>query len=157
MLHNKKGGFVILWVIVIVVVIGLIVWAIVEHQATTPGQPGTQTAPSSGTTADYIHQYPDGQLPPGMPSDIILASDAKVLNSYSGVTSQGKQQSTIIYMTQESASKILPAYFQYFVQNKWAVNVPEPLSVSASKDNQEIMARVSLATSSLTVFITLLQ
>jgi hypothetical protein len=162
MLKGKKGGFVVVWVIIIVIVIGLIVWAIVEHQASVPGQPVTQTAPSSTPPAiaptDSIQQYSDGQLPPGMPSDIILASDAQILNSYTGVTPQGKQQSTVVYSTSQSQFKIFSAYYAYLTLNKWAISqLSGTQSLSAVSSGTQMSIDISPATSSVTVDVIILK
>lgn len=106
-----------------------------------------------------IKDLPTTEVPPALPQDIVLAKDAQVVHSYTGINPQGQQQSTFIYTTTESLKTMTQAYTDYFTKNDWvsqaikgtsAKNLPVSTTILGTKSGETVtVLLVMQATSTL--------
>jgi hypothetical protein len=118
-------------------------------------------SPNSSTTpvgSNSIQQVPGGKLAANMPTDIILPKDAKITSSYTGITPDGKNQSTVIFSTLENPATVIQDYRKYFGKNSWAVEPPlSPIKLNGKNINgQELDINTFQAKGLTIVSITLL-
>jgi hypothetical protein len=112
---SKINTRVIVWaVVVIVVVVGLVWYALSMQGPVGPGTP----PPGSGITPVYA---PQGQVVPGFPKQLILDNAAAVSNSYSVNYSASANQYTVQWNSSSSMTTLYTAYKAYLPANGWTI------------------------------------
>ncbi len=110
--QNKK---ITLIVVVILVIAVFVLWGYKRDWNVKKINTTIQQTPSNNSIKDL----PVTEVPPGIPKDIILPKDANVLHSFTAVTGDGQNQSSLIYTTTEL--NLIRAYIEYFAKNGWAI------------------------------------
>jgi hypothetical protein len=149
--QNKKIS---LLVVAIIVIAALGYWGFKQGWFLKKS-PNSSTIPVGSNS---IQPVPGGKLAANMPADIILPKDAKIVSSYTGITPDGKNQSTVIYSTSEVPATIMEDYSKYFGKNGWAVEPPPSLIklVGRNVNAQELDINTSQDKALTIVSITLL-
>ena len=80
------------------------------------------------------------KIPPNFPFGIVVDDKAYIVHSYTGFTSSGKEQSTLVYYTIKPVKKIIEEYIAYFKSKNWNVEQKDIslTSIEASLTNSVI-------------------
>lgn len=142
----------LLVIAITILAVGLLTWSYVGHWQTRPSQQSTTTTMNNSGSMTML---PENQIPSAIPQDIVIDKNAKIVSNYTGVTAEGKAQSTLVYSSQESSSQLITTYIQYFSKNGWRVqafvgtippgakSIPVPDHVMASQSGSVITVNVA--------------
>ena len=109
------------------------------------------------TITNNLHQIPGEKIPPDMPTDIVLAKDAKIVSSYTATIPGGQTQSTIIYSTSETQTSVIGDYIKFLGKNGWSMILPgSALSVRFKQGSEELSVSTSQKATLTLVSINLL-
>lgn len=95
-----------------------------------------------------VHDLALDKVPPALPADIVLADKSQILHSYT--VDQGKTlQSTVIYTSTSTPSKVIAKYSDYLAKNGWQINTTSSIaneSINATKGTDRIYIKINQGT-----------
>ncbi len=97
-----------------VVVLLLVIFALAQLKSRM-GQTPTPTV----SNPNQVESYQNGQLPPGLPENIILESGVKITQSFTATSPDGKVQSTVGFDSSNTVRENFDLYKNYLSKNGW--------------------------------------